>query len=79
MTKEIREDMKGLCLGETGTGGSTGMAVLEGYAAVIEVRLNVWGYLDLAVEWFAKRGCILQSQNHNISCTTRRDKLCCLG
>lgn len=40
MRTEFTKEMKGLCLGETGTGGSTGMAALEGYAALLEVRLN---------------------------------------
>lgn len=39
--KELKDDTAGLCLGETGTGGSTGMGALEGYAAALEVRLAV--------------------------------------
>ena len=36
-TKEIKEEPSKLGLGSTTTGGRTGMAVLEGYAAVLEV------------------------------------------
>ncbi|KAI0059205.1 hypothetical protein BV25DRAFT_1993731 [Artomyces pyxidatus] len=36
-TKELREDSTGLGIGRTGSGGSLGMAALEGYAAVIEM------------------------------------------
>lgn len=48
ITKEIKEDTKALCLGETGTGGSSGMAVLEGYAALLEVRLHAKTHPDPA-------------------------------
>lgn len=32
------QEPKGLCLGTTAAGGSSGIAILDGYAAVIEVN-----------------------------------------
>lgn len=37
-SKELKEEPGRLGLGSTSTGGSVGMAVLEGYAAALEVR-----------------------------------------
>ena len=40
MLKEVREDPSKYGIGQTGSGGSRGMAVLEGVVAAVEVSLR---------------------------------------
>lgn len=41
VTKELREDSQKLGIGKTGSGGSNGMAVLDGFVAVLEVSCTI--------------------------------------
>lgn len=40
LPKELNEDPANLGIGRTASGGNKGMAVLEGYTAVLEVKFN---------------------------------------
>ena len=41
LPKELNEDPSSLGIGRTASGGDKGMAILEGYTAVLEVRSNL--------------------------------------
>ena len=47
MTKELKEDPMKLGIGQTTNGGSEGMAVLEGFISLIEVRRNLAHDIDI--------------------------------
>ena len=59
VTKELKESPQRLGIGQTTSGGNEGMAVLEGFVAVLEVRIRPskgsWKYLIvLDVRLFSK-------------------------
>lgn len=52
MTKELREEPKKLGIGQTTSGGSRGMAALEGLVAALEVDLVARGHISVHSQQF---------------------------